>query len=112
VQTQNPPQWLTEPCPPWCVVLHEQCDHERDRRHVSSSLVVPVVELRGIGEPDPPEEDQSVGEELALCLHRRVGSADTWLYVGDGSRQALELSPESWSRVVPALDRLVAAARQ
>lgn len=106
----TPPPWLAEACPPWCVVMHEQRDHVRDRRHVSASLTVPVTELRGIGDPTTPEEDQALAEELALCLHRRVGSRDTWLYVGDGRHQGLELSTDSWARVVPAVDRMVATA--
>ncbi|GIG25284.1 DUF6907 domain-containing protein [Cellulomonas denverensis] len=111
MQTQTPPPWLTETCPPWCVVLHEVADHERDRRHVSASLSVPVLALRGVGEPLPPEEDEVTGEDLALVLHRRVGDDETWLYVGDGRNQGLELSVASWSRVVPGLDRLIAVGR-
>ena len=109
MQTINTPPWLTEPCPSWCVVLHEQRDQPSDRRHVSASLAVPVTQLRGVGESEAPEGDQERAAELMLCLHRLVGSRTTWLYAGDGRHQGLELSTDSWSLVAPALDRLLAA---
>lgn len=109
--TSTPPPWLTETCPSWCVVIHEPEDHPRDRQHMSAMLSVPVLELRGVGESPPPEGDQVAGEDLAVVLHRRVGSTATWLYVGDGRRQGLELSADSWERLVPAVDRMIEWAR-
>lgn len=106
-----PPPWLTEICPPWCVVMHEREDHPRDRQHMSAALSVPVTKLRGVGEHPPPEGDHVVAEDMAVVLHRRVGSDATWLYVGDGRHQGLELSVGSWERLVPALDRMVAWSR-
>ncbi|MEV7972352.1 hypothetical protein [Cellulomonas sp. NPDC089187] len=77
---------------------------------MSASLTVPVIELRGVGETSAPGGEQPVAEELALSLHRMAGSTETWLYVGDGRHQALELSVGSWSRLIPALDRMVGRA--
>lgn len=108
MQTPDTPPWLTEPCPSWCVVLHEQRDQPSDRRHVSASLAVPVTQLRGVGEPDAPEGDHARAADLMLCLHRAVGSRTTWIYAGDGRHQGLELSVDSWARIVPVLDRLIA----
>jgi thioester reductase-like protein len=33
------------------------------------------------------------------------------VYVGDGAEQALELTVDSWRRLVPALDRVLDLAR-
>jgi hypothetical protein len=89
------PPWLAEPCPPWCVVQHAADDHEHDRKHVSTWLTVPVVELPA---------------DLGLCLHRRVGERTLWLYVGDGEHQALEIAADGWARLLPAVDRLLGLA--
>lgn len=117
------PAWQVEECPAWCVVLHTTDDHESDRRHVSASLSVPVRELRPadaappvVGEPDlsGPDDgpgDRTVATELAVCLQRRDGGPTTWVYVGDGTHQALELSADSWHRLLPALDRVLDLAR-
>ncbi|HEY0217336.1 MAG TPA: hypothetical protein VGC57_13185 [Cellulomonas sp.] len=110
------PSWQVDPCPSWCVVRHEPEDHQHDRKHMSTWLTVPAVELvptgaggaAGADRAGPREEEQ--GADLALCLHRRDGAATVWLYVGDGERQMLELTAESWSRLVPAVERLLARA--
>lgn len=107
----HPPTWLTEPCPAWCVVLHADDDHPADRSHQSASLAVPVTQLRGIGEHPPPPGDAVDTLDLAVVLHRRVGAAQTWLYVGDGQHQGLELDLGSWTRVLTAVDHLVDRAR-
>ncbi|MBD3778638.1 MAG: hypothetical protein IE923_05160 [Micrococcales bacterium] len=108
-------------CPTWCVVLHEDDDEGATRRHASASLSVPVRELRAGGDESPPlfgelDPDDGHGErtattDLAVCLHRRDGAPTTWLYAGDGTEQVLELTVESWHRLVPALDRLLDLAR-
>lgn len=117
------PAWQVEACPPWCVVLHAEDDLEGDRRHMSASLSVPARELRpasaeptpvdGTALPDPDDgpDDRVVATELAVCLQRRDGAPTTWIYVGDGTHQALELSTGSWRRLLPALDRVLDLAR-
>lgn len=114
------PGWQAEACPPWCVVLHEADDPQEDRRHVSASVPVAVVQralgrdeppplLGGTADPDDPEGPRLV--DLAVCLQRRDGAATTWLYVGDGERQALELCVDSWARLLPAVTRALALVR-
>ncbi|WP_282946337.1 DUF6907 domain-containing protein [Cellulomonas endometrii] len=117
------PHWQREHCPPWCVVLHGQDDHERDRKHVSASLSVPVHQLLAevgpavspFAEPEvtevPGGVERTAQVDLAVALHRRDGAATTWLYVGDGAEQSLELTVESWARLVPALERALDRAR-
>lgn len=122
-QSDDRPAWQVEACPAWCVVLHAEDDFESDRRHMSASLSVPARELRaasaappGVGEADLPGPDDGAGDrtvstELAVCLQRRDGAPTTWVYVGDGTHQALELSADSWHRLLPALDRVLDLAR-
>lgn len=120
------PTWQVEPCPRWCVVLHAQDDDVRDRSHVSASLSVPTRQLLGtpgsavspFAEPEPgaapgsPEAlDRTATADLAVCVHRRDGSPTTWVYVGDGAVQHLELTADSWHRLMPALDRVLDLAR-
>lgn|GEM_PF-1068455 len=119
------PTWQADACPDWCVVLHAQDDDERDRTHVSASLSVPARQLLGgpgaevspfaerepSGPPGSPEAmDSTAAADLAVCLHRRDGAPSTWVYVGDGAVQHLELSTDSWRRILPALDRVLELA--
>jgi hypothetical protein len=92
------------------VVLHGPHDDEGDRRHVSASLAVPARQLRTGGDAGPPLFGEPDPDD-AVCLHRRVGAPTTWVYVGDGAEQALELTVDSWRRLVPALDRVLDLAR-
>ncbi len=124
--TDERPVWQVEACPAWCVVLHGPDDPVRDREHVSASLAVPARQLlqgpRAVpspfAEPDAPPPgtgaegaDRTATTDLAVALHRRDGGPVTWLYVGDGAEQVLDLTVESWSRLVPALDRALDRAR-
>lgn len=118
--SEGRPAWQVEPCPGWCVVLHASDDHERDRKHISAALSVPVRQLRAgkagadglFAEPEPGTGDEhTVSTDLAVCLHRRDGARTTWVYVGDGTDQLLELTLESVVRLMPALDRVLDLAR-
>lgn len=66
---------------------------------MSRMVAVPVVQLVG-GEPG---RDSPRATEVAVVVHRREKNEQTWLYVGDGTDQCLELTPESWRRVVAVL---------
>lgn len=117
------PTWQVDTCPPWCVVLHAEDDLEGDRVHVSTSMSVPARQLLGStprpgharldevlpGSPDAL--DRTAHTDLAVAVHRRDGARTTWVYAGDGSVQLLELTAESWARLVPALDRALDLAR-
>lgn len=119
------PTWQVETCPPWCVVLHAEDDLEGDRVHVSASVSVPARQLIGgpaaalpaglhldEAAPGSPEAlDRTTHAELAVAVHRRDGARTTWVYAGDGSVQLLELTAESWARLVPAVDRALELAR-
>lgn len=121
--TDHRPTWQVDTCPPWCVVLHAEDDLEGDRVHVSTSMSVPARQLLGgaarpvHARPDevPPRSPESLDRtahaDLAVAVHRRDGARTTWVYAGDGSVQLLELTAESWARLVPALDRALDLAR-
>ena len=121
--TDHRPTWQVDTCPPWCVVLHAEDDLEGDRVHVSTSMSVPARQLLGgaarpvHAQPDevPPRSPESLDRtahaDLAVAVHRRDGARTTWVYAGDGSVQLLELTAESWARLVPALDRALDLAR-
>lgn len=124
--TDDRPTWQVDPCPPWCVVLHAEHDLEGDRVHVSSAMSVHARMLLGGGQaatpPDldvepggpagsPEAHDRTAHAELAVAVHRRDGARTTWVYAGDGSVQLLELTTDSWARLVPALDRALDLAR-
>lgn len=51
----------------------------------------------------------SAGEatEVAIEMHRTHGESTTWVYVGDGFDQYLELSLESVRSLMAALGRVV-----
>lgn len=117
------PTWQVEACPPWCVVLHAEDDHESDRVHVSTSMSVHARQLLGSSGGTPPPDveveltgppgapDRTAHADLAVAVHRRDGGRTTWVYAGDGAVQHLELSAESWGRLVPAVDRALELAR-
>lgn len=110
------PAWLTEPCPPWCIAEHQLQDHDADRSHISDSVMVPAITLLGrrtqprasvrqaehrppVLVPDAvltlPSGDQVSGLPLCVVLHRPVGSHITWVYIGDGGPDGLEVSGET-----------------
>lgn len=80
-------------CPPWCVAVHDVEDEGALSRHRSHIVDVAAVQPAG-------------ATTLLLEVHRTEGEPTTWVYVGDGERQYLELSIESAVRVAAALERV------
>lgn len=124
--TTDRPTWQVDTCPPWCVVLHAEDDLASDRVHVSASMSVHARQLLGGSRTSPPPGvdvepggpagspealDRTAHADLAVAVHRRDGARTTWLYAGDGAVQHLELTADSWHRLVPALDRALDLAR-
>jgi len=81
-------------CPAWCVADHrpvaEGGEDERSRRHRSA-----IVDVAAIA------PDRAL--ELMIELYRIADGPTTWVYVGDGVEQRLELSIESAARLVATL---------
>ena len=76
-------------CPTWCVADHAAEDESR-ARHRSVTLDLPVV-----------APDRGMG--LMIELYRFGAEPTTWVYIGDGTDQRLELSRESVARLVEVL---------
>lgn len=94
------PTWQQDDCPSWCVVAHHEDDHPDDRKHLSATRTVPVIELTADGQTG---RDVPRAAELVVLMQRRDGVADTWLYVGDGSDQLLQMTPGSWRRLIGSI---------
>ncbi|MFC7581838.1 DUF6907 domain-containing protein [Schaalia naturae] len=86
-------------CPPWCTVRHGRSDPPEDRLHQSSGLAVPVIARSGTAEPE------TLGEvrEFVVVVSRKGGRGPTWVYVGDGEEQWLEIDAQTMSRVAEVL---------
>lgn len=81
-------------CPDWCVVDHAEGNAEP---HTSEGREVSVDRLTAI----PGERSRAQSAPMVVTM-RRDGEGE-WIYVGDGTDQHLELSVESWRRVIGAL---------
>lgn len=101
------PTWLTEPCPPWCVREHREDDHPEDRKHESDATLFPAV----VATFDPKEE-RSRPCEFVVTLSRRVGAAETWLFIGEaeGGEHRILTTPASAVRLLGAVSGLVHAS--
>lgn len=94
------PTWQRSPCPPWCTSDHHEHDHADDRLHRSAGIVVPVVSRR-LSQLDPVRHD-AAGREYELGLSQRDDGGETWVYLGAGPQECLELSLDSWRRILDA----------
>lgn len=88
---QSPPA----ACPSWCVADHSGLD--QSGQHVGASRSVVVAQRL------PRTEGGFDTEIVEMAVVRAQSPAGSWLYVGDGVGQWLELSAESWQRVVGAV---------
>ena len=82
-------------CPPWCVADHRGELEGGAVRHRGPTVALGVL-LRH-------PEHGAVPAELLIEVHRSEGDATTWLYLGDGTDQRLELSIESTALLAQAL---------
>lgn len=96
-----------QPCPPWCVASHAEEDEPHGRRHRTRARVIPVV-LPAAGGPG---HEVAESGEMVLEAHRRIGGQETWVYLGDGAGQRLEVSAESAARVAAGLAQMVRGLR-
>ena len=85
-------------CPEWCVARHEAEDENGVMRHRSVVLELGVIERT--------ESSRGEATDLVIEMYRLEGESATWVYVGDGFDQYLELSLESVARLAAALARL------
>lgn len=101
--------WQVDDCPSWCVGGHRDDDRPADRVHTSAGESVEGRRLVGtVVEREGPRDDVRQAE-VTVVLRRRDGAAETWVYVGDGFDQYLELDLPTWSRLLLLLSRALSA---
>ena len=88
-------------CPSWCVADHRREQEGGAVRHRGPTVALGVL-LRH-------PEHGAVPAELLIEVHRSEGDATTWLYLGDGTDQRLEVTLESAGLLAAALTRALAA---
>lgn len=89
----------TEPgdaCPSWCVADHD--DAPASAAHVGRGRPVPVLQRQPRWDAG---FDAALGEVVVVRGQDEHGS---WVYVGDGATQWLEMSVESWRRVIDVVE--------
>ncbi len=86
--------WQAEPCPSWCVVTHQEGDPVADRLHEDGGRTVPVR----VWDPTGAEV-----REFHVSIHRRDGTSRTWIYIGDGWEQRVEIDVVDIDDVVSAV---------
>ena len=82
-------------CPPWCVADHRGELEGGVVRHRGPTVSLGVLLRHPDGRPQ--------SAELMIEVHRSEGEQTTWVYVGDGTDQRLELSIESTALLAQAL---------
>lgn len=110
--TKHRPDWLTEPCPPWCAGEHHEQDAPEDRDHYSAYHAIPVIQPRferGHRSLYVPDHDVVEAEELGIVAVRGVGARETWISI-DGENQSLKITLESAHRLHSELGRLLRVA--
>ena len=106
----NPrPSWQLDDCPAWCAVDHSEEDHPDDRSHRTDAPSVPVIARTRRFDDGLAFETEAMDFEVGMS--RRDGDADTWIYVGAGGEQQIEVSRESARRLLRALDARLRATR-
>ncbi|RGE19814.1 hypothetical protein [Leucobacter sp. wl10] len=100
------PSWQSGACPDWCTVEHAEQDHPDDRSHRDDGIAVPVAFRirRFVGAELVEEVAQG---HLVLGRWQRDGDPRTWYLLGDDNGTELELSEESFRRLVDSMQRLI-----
>ncbi|MBG0818190.1 hypothetical protein [Planomonospora sp. ID82291] len=107
---ENPPTWLTGPCPAWCIARHHAMDCPEDRQHSSEILGVDLTthDFENCGTQDSPAF-RPVSARVDLIQHYREAEARVCVGVGDDTSFRLTLAEaEQHAR---HLLRMVALAR-
>lgn len=89
-------------CPSWCVADHRGELEGGAVRHRGSTAALGVLLRHPDGTP--------LSAELLIEVHRSEGEQVTWVYIGDGTDQRLELSIENTAVLAQALAALTPEA--
>jgi len=99
------PSWQHSPCPPWCQGGHREDDLCGDRVHRSAG-VEETLQARRTHIVRGALEVATGPEEFTAGLARSEGEDTTWLYVGAGAGQQIEIALDD----LPRLREIVARA--
>ena len=99
--------WQVDRCPPWCIGGHGERDHPDDRVHRSLGVTVPAVVRRPILTPTSLDFDVA-SAEIEVGLARLDGDTHTWVYIGSGPGESIEISAESAAELVRVLSNELA----
>jgi hypothetical protein len=102
------PSWQIDACPSWCAGDHHEGDHPEDRQHRSVSFAVPVVTRRTRVVADQISRSAE-SAEYEVGLSRIDGELETWLYLGEGPGESIEVSAESAHRLLRAAEARLGA---
>lgn len=83
-------------CPGWCIANHRS----DERAHRSEALVVSAIQAGADPEAGRLAPDLGTGAELTMELRQERDGVIAWVYLGDGTNQYLDLSAESFHRVL------------
>jgi len=97
------PSWQRSPCPGWCPGGHREEDLRGDRVHRSTGEAEPI-RARRVRVVDGEFEELTGSEEFEAGLSVVDGGDTTWLYIGAGGGQQMEID----LRDLPRLRALIA----
>lgn len=104
------PAWQAQPCPSWCEGGHADTDHPDDRVHRSAGTVVAVRSRRLVG-VDPLRRLESA-HEYEIGLSKDDADGQTWLYIGAGVEEYIEVALADGVRLVEVLRDVIDGARE
>ena len=99
------PSWQRTPCPDWCRGGHEEGEPLGDRMHRSAGIEEDV-RARRVLVADGALVVESGVEEFVVGLARADGEATTWLYVGSGVGQQIDVDLRDVPRLVGLIERM------
>jgi hypothetical protein len=98
--------WLHEACPSWCLGGHSETDCAEDREHQSQIYELPAVLLSRTYPGAGRLEESTRATVIDVVRHRRVGSTEEWVFIGDDDCR-IDMSLESASRLVSVLMHVI-----
>lgn len=103
----NRPTWQRDECPPWCDGDHREQDHEEDHAHRSTRASIAAIARTVARSASDLPVDGAEAVDLEVAVWQRDGSHQTWVYIGSGPSQCIEISVSSARRVMSALSALL-----
>lgn len=100
------PSWQHDDCPAWCDGGHRENDQSDDWVHHSAGITIPVI-TRELSIVNRQLHTAIEASTFELGLTHLDGQSETWLYLGDGTGQHINVSLESARRIEHVLRRVL-----